>query len=187
MMTVTYQEGLSGKRSFINRSLTGVGRSGSCLPSDVLMASPTPCILPSSFAFPFQKNVYPPFGSTIEPSWANLALLRAAMSIWYLPGSLAMRTVLLSGLKEASRSRMVSTFHALKIVFLFLLILTTFKGKRFIVGGAVHRDPTLSAAGARIQWYGEQSQLGTSLAAVDGHDVCSALPCPLCCGWPRRL
>ena len=43
----------------------------------------------------------------------------------------------------------------------------------------MHReDSTLSAAEARIQWYGEPSRLGTSLAAVDGHDVCSALLCP---------
>ena len=59
LMTVTRWEGLSGKQSFINCSLTGVGRSGSCLQSEVLMASPTPCILSSSFAFPIQKNVYP--------------------------------------------------------------------------------------------------------------------------------
>ena len=52
LMTVTCREGLSGKRSFINRLLTGVGRSGSCLQSKVLMASPTACILSSSFAFP---------------------------------------------------------------------------------------------------------------------------------------
>ena len=52
--------------------------------------------------------------------------------------------------------------------------------ERFIVGGPVHRDdPTLPAAEARIQWYGEPSRLGTSLAAVDGHDVCSAFLCPL--------
>ena len=52
--------------------------------------------------------------------------------------------------------------------------------ERFIVGRPVHRDdPTLSVAEARIQWYGAPSRLGTSLAAVDGHDVCSALPCPL--------
>ena len=52
--------------------------------------------------------------------------------------------------------------------------------ERFIVGGQVHRDdPTLSAAEATIQWYGEPSRLETSLAAVDGHDVCSVLPCPL--------
>ena len=44
--------------------------------------------------------------------------------------------------------------------------------ERFIVGGPVHRDdPTLLAAEARIQWYGG--------ATVDGHDVCSTLPCPL--------
>ena len=43
----------------------------------------------------------------------------------------------------------------------------------------MHRDdPTLSATEARIQWYREPS-LGTSLAAVDGHDVCGTLPCPL--------
>ena len=60
--------------------------------------------------------------------------------------------------------------------------------ERFTVEGPVYRDDSiLSAAEARIQWYGEPSRLGTSLAAVDGHDVCSALPCPLCCGWPRRL
>ena len=52
--------------------------------------------------------------------------------------------------------------------------------ERFIVGEPVHKDdPTLSVAEARIQWYGELSRLGTSLAAVDGHDVCSVLPCPL--------
>ena len=52
--------------------------------------------------------------------------------------------------------------------------------ERFIVGGPVHRDdPTLSAAEARIKGYGEPSRLGTSFAAVDGHDVSSALPCPL--------
>ena len=44
-------------------SSTGVGRSGSCLQSEVLMASPTPCMPSSSFAFPVQKYVYPPFGS----------------------------------------------------------------------------------------------------------------------------
>ena len=44
----------------------------------------------------------------------------------------------------------------------------------------MHRgDPTLSAAEARIQWYREPLRPGTSLAAVDGHDICSALPCPL--------
>ena len=101
-MTVTCQEGLSGKRSFINCSLTGVGRSGSCLQSEVLMASPTPCILSSSFAFPLQKNdiVYPPFGSAVEPSWASLVSLRAAMSIWYLPSSLAMRQSSFQGSKR---------------------------------------------------------------------------------------
>ena len=52
--------------------------------------------------------------------------------------------------------------------------------ERFIVGGPVHRDdPTLSAAEARIQWYGEPSRLETSLAAVDGHDFCRTLLCPL--------
>ena len=45
------------------------------------MASPTPCTLSSSFAFPIQKNVYPPFGSAIEPSSASLVSLRAAMSV----------------------------------------------------------------------------------------------------------
>ena len=51
--------------------------------------------------------------------------------------------------------------------------------ERFMIGGMVHRDdPTLSAAEARIQWYGEPSLLGTSLAAVGGHDICSALLCP---------
>ena len=51
----------------------------------------------------------------------------------------------------------------------------------FIVGGPVHRDdPTLSAAEARIQWYEEPSRLETFLATVDGHNVCSALLCPLC-------
>ena len=92
--------GLSGKQSFINRSLTGVGRSGSCLQSEVLMASPTPCILSSSFAFPLQKNVYPPYGSAIEPSSPSLDSLRAAMTIWYLPTSLAMREVLLQASKR---------------------------------------------------------------------------------------
>ena len=72
LMTVTCREELSGKWSFINCSLTGVGRSGSCLQSEVLMASPTPCILSSSFAFPLQKNVYPSFGSAMEPSLASL-------------------------------------------------------------------------------------------------------------------
>ena len=44
----------------------------------------------------------------------------------------------------------------------------------------MHRDnPAFSAAEARIQWYGELSRPGTSLAAVDGHDDCSALPCSL--------
>ena len=51
--------------------------------------------------------------------------------------------------------------------------------ERFMVAGAVHRDdPTLSATEAMIQWYRKPSRLGTSLAAEDGHDVCSALPCP---------
>ena len=68
-------EGLSRKRSFINRSLTDVGSSGSCLQSEILMASATPCILSSSFAFPFQKNVHPPFDSAIEPSSASLVSL----------------------------------------------------------------------------------------------------------------
>ena len=126
-MTVTCREGFSGKWSFINHSPTSVGRSGSCLQSEVLVASPTPCILSSSFAFPLQKNVYPPFGFAIEPSSASLVSLRAVMSIWYQPSSLAMRTVLLSGLEEVSRSRRVRTFHAQKVI--FLLILTAFKGK----------------------------------------------------------
>ena len=99
-MSVTCQEGLSGKQSFINRSVTGVRGSGSCLQSEVLMASPTPCIVISSFAFPLQKNVHSPVGSAIEPSSASLVSLRAAMSVWYLPSSLAMRAVLLSGLEE---------------------------------------------------------------------------------------
>ena len=44
----------------------------------------------------------------------------------------------------------------------------------------MHRDnPTLSAAEARIQWYREPSRMETSLAAVNGHDVCNALLCPL--------
>ena len=104
------------------------GRSGSCLQSEVLMASPTPCILSSSFAFPLQNIVFPPFGSAIEPSWASLVSLRASMSIWYLPSSLTMRAVLLSGLKETSRSRRVCTFHASKMIsFFLLLILTAFK------------------------------------------------------------
>ena len=48
----------------------------------------------------------------------------------------------------------------------------------------MHRDyPTLSAAEARIQSYEKPSRLGTSLAAVDGHDVYSALPCP----WLRWM
>ena len=111
---MTCREGLSGKRILINRSLTGIGRSGSCLQSEVSMASPTPCFLSSSFAFPLQKNVYPPFGSTKEPSAASLISLRAAMSIWYLPSSLAMRAVLLSGLEG---SRRVRTFHAPKSSF----------------------------------------------------------------------
>ena len=68
------------------------------------MVSPTPCILSSSFASHLpplpQKNVCPPFGSTIEPSLAC-----AAKSIWYLPSSIAMRVVFLSDLEEASRSR----------------------------------------------------------------------------------
>ena len=52
--------------------------------------------------------------------------------------------------------------------------------ERFIVGGPVHRDdPTLSATEAIIQWYGEPSLLGTSLAAVDGHNFCRTLLCPL--------
>ena len=59
------------------------------------------------------------------------------MSIWYLPSSLAMRAVLLSGLEEAARSRKVRAFHAPKTIFflllllllLLLLILTAFKGK----------------------------------------------------------
>ena len=106
------------KRSFINGSLTGVGRSGSCLQSEVLMAGPSPC-LSSSFAFLFQKNVYPPFGSAIQPSSASLVSLKAAMSIWYLPSSLAMRAVLLSSLEEASRSRRVLTFHAPSFFFFF--------------------------------------------------------------------
>ena len=112
LMTVICQEGLSGK-------LTGVGRSGSCLQSEVLMASPTPCILSSSFTFLLQKNVYPPFGFAIEPSLESLVSLRAAVSVWYLPRPLAMRAVLLSGLEEASRSRRVRTFHAPKIIYFF--------------------------------------------------------------------
>ena len=119
LMTLTCREGLSGKGSFINRSLTGVRRSGSCLQSEVLMASPTPYILYSSFVFPLQKNVYPPFGSAVKPSSVSLVSLRAVMSIWYLPSSLAMRAVLLTGLEEASWSRRVRTFHAPKIIFLF--------------------------------------------------------------------
>ena len=108
-----------------------VERSGSCLQSKVLMASPTPCILSSYFAFPIPKNVYPPFGSAIEPYSVSLVSLRAAMSIWYLPSSLAMRAVLLSGLEEASCSRKVHTFQAPKInfFFFFFLILTAFKSK----------------------------------------------------------
>ena len=76
LMTVTRQEGLSGKRCFISRSLTGVGRSGSCLQSEVVMTSPTPCILSPSFVFPLQKNVYPAFGSEIQPS-SSVVSLRA--------------------------------------------------------------------------------------------------------------
>ena len=109
--------GVEWQASFINRSLTADGRSGSCPQSEVLRANPTPCILSSSFAFQLQKNVYPHFGSAIEPSSASLVSLRAATSIWYLPSSLAMRAVLLSGLEEASRSRKVCTFHAPKINF----------------------------------------------------------------------
>ena len=51
--------------------------------------------------------------------------------------------------------------------------------ERFIVGPVHRDDPTLSASEARIQWYREPSRQGTSLAAVDGRDVCSALLCPL--------
>ena len=69
----------------IHQPLTGVERFGSCLQSEVLMVSPTPCILSSSFAFPLKNNVHPPFGSTTEPSPVSLLPLRAAMSIWYLP------------------------------------------------------------------------------------------------------
>ena len=48
----------------------------------------------------------------------------------------------------------------------------------FKVERPVHRDdPTLSAAKIRILWYGEPSRPETSLAAVDDHDVCSALSC----------
>ena len=43
------------------------------------------------------------------------------MSIWYLPSSLAMGAALLSDLEEASRSRRVRTFHALKVIFLLFL------------------------------------------------------------------
>ena len=125
-MTVTRQEGLSGKRCLISRSLTGVGRSGSCQQSEVLMASPTPCVLSSSFAFPLQKNVYPPFGSAVEPTLASLVSLRAAMSVWYLPSSLAMRAVLLLGVEESSRSMSRKSF--------FVLILAALKAKTACCG-----------------------------------------------------
>ena len=59
LMTVTCRKGLSGKRSFISRSLTAVGRSGSCLQSEVLMASHTPCSIMSSF-FPSPSPPPPP-------------------------------------------------------------------------------------------------------------------------------
>ena len=53
--------------------------------------------------------------------------------------------------------------------------------ERFMVIGPVHRDdPILLGAEAGIQRYREPSQLGTFLAAVDGHDVCGTLQCPLC-------
>ena len=99
-MTVTCREELSGKRSFINRSLTGAGRSGRCQQSEVLMASPTPCILSER-----------------------------------------------AGAQERSQGRCTGTIP----------------------------HPTLSAAEARIQWYGKPVTIGDFL----GHDVCSALPCSL--------
>ena len=264
-MTATCREGLSEKWSIINRSLTGVGRSGSCLQTEVLMASPTPCILSSSFAFPLQKNVYPPFGSAIEPSSASLVSLRAAMSIWYLPSSLCDEGSPPFGPRRGIPVEEDAHFPCAEdhVLLLLLLTLTTFRGKTasrgriasfgfrmsflwgsfyrpsphvrvssatlkraaqtpcgkpdllchpvrerticyfalcpspqgfcectlkinlcgemFKVGGPLHRDdPTLSASEVRIQFYREPSLLRTSLAAVDGHDVCSALPCPLC-------
>ena len=122
LMTVTCREELSGKWGVINHSLTGVRRSGSCLQNEVLMASPTPCILSSSFAFPLQKNVYPHFGSAAEPSLASLVSVRAAMSVWYLSSSLAMRAVLLSGLKDCVHVPCAKNH-------LIFFILTAFKGK----------------------------------------------------------
>ena len=72
-------------------------------------------LLPSPAPSP-QKHVYSPFSFAIEPSSASLVALRMAMSIWYLPSSLAMRAVLLSGLEEAYWSWRIHTFHAPKTI-----------------------------------------------------------------------
>ena len=96
---MTCRSRLRGKRSSIRRSLTAVGRSGSCLSSALLTltASHTPWILSSSFTFPSQKKVQPPFSSSMETSLASLVSLIAAMSIRYiravadLPGEYPLR------------------------------------------------------------------------------------------------
>ena len=60
--------------------------------------------------------------------------------------------------------------------------------ERFIVGRPVHRDdPTLSAAEARIQWYGEPSRLGTSLAVVPCRALCAPRRLLSTPSWPLQL
>ena len=106
-----------GSRVFINRSLTGVERSGSCLQSKDMMAQ--------------SYTVYSVFVFCLSLPEKMCILLFVPQS--YRPrrawsrrwrqcrfGFLSMRAVLLLGLEEAFRSRRVRTFHAPKIIFFCL-------------------------------------------------------------------
>lgn len=86
-----------------------------------LMANPTPWILGSTAAFPFQKKVYPPFSSFSCPSSARRVSDRAAMSRLHRLSSLAKVTDLLSGRLLEALPKSVLTLQAPKlIVFVFV-------------------------------------------------------------------
>ena len=79
-----------------------------------LMANPTPDSLFSVSGFPDQKKVY--VDSATSPVSARRVSLKAAMSTPYLESSLSMRALLRSGHAVPSRSCMVRTFHAARVI-----------------------------------------------------------------------
>ena len=83
-----------------------------------LMANPTPASLFSAAGLPDQKKVYVDSGSS--PTSARRVSLRAAMSTLYRSSSLSIRALLRSGRAVPSRSSMVRTFHAARVICLAL-------------------------------------------------------------------